>query len=202
MTDPASVRTVVVASPSGRRETLGVVRAAAVVVVVWIFVAGLQRGSAGVDQPLGTYQVLFRDQPEDVQRMYRELSTGLEDAIRMRTPSGEWPSIEELRKDFVGPFAGSGKLTWELRKKGALINYLGHPASGPPGRTWLLLLQENVSHPETAALDEFHRKLPNGTLLHVGIWNHTDPRIGSDPLWMPEREGWTEVVLGSARRDF
>jgi hypothetical protein len=193
------VRTVSVRSPSGTRETLWVARVAAGIVLVSSLLAGLGRGSAGAERPIGTYQVLFRDQPDGVQRMVRELAGGLEDVIRLRTPKDQWPSVPALQEELAGPFVGVPGWAWEFRQKGPFINYIGRPDPGSGHPAFLLLLQENVPHPGPTVLDEFHRRLGDGTLVHVGFWFHPKPDPGGEALRMPEREGWTEVVQGRSR---
>jgi len=193
------IRTVERRSPSARRETLWVGRGVVTVGIVSALLAGLGRGSADADVPLGTYQVRFRDASPEVQRMARELWAGLEDVIRLRTPKDEWPGIRALEEDLVGPFAGIRGWTWEFRQRGPFIGYLGRPEPGTDHPAYLLHLQENVPHPGRVALDEFHRRLGDGTIVHVGVWFHRAPGPGPEAIRMPEREGWTEVVQGRTR---
>jgi len=198
---PPEVRTVVVSSPAGTRENLWVARTAAGILVGSALLAGFGRGAAQTDRPTGTYQVLFRDQPDPVQRMVRELAGGLDDVIRLRTPNDQWPSVSALREELAGPFAGVPGWTWEFRQKGPFINYVGRPEPGSGRPAFLLLLQENVPHPGRQVQDEFHRRLDDGTIVHVGFWFHANPEPGKETIRTPEREGWTEVVQGRPRKD-
>ena len=193
------VRTVLVLPPNAAREGLSVLRAALSIAIAAFVVSGIRRGGVEAATPIATCQVLFADQPEPVQLKYRELVSGLEDLVRLRSPSDEWPSVETLAGSFVEPFAGGPSYEWEFRRKGSLLNYLGRPGKGKAGLTYLLLLQENVPHPGNAVLDEFHRRLDDGTILHVGVWFHPHPRLADEAVWMPEREGWTEIIRGQEK---
>jgi hypothetical protein len=152
---------------------------------------------------MAVYQVFFRDQPESVQRRVRELSSGLEEAIRMRTPKDDWPSVAALASELVPPFAQvpgvKGTHRWEFRRRGDTLNYLGLPEAGVPEPAYLLLLEENFPHPPGSPLDEFHRRLGDGAIAHVGFWFHPSPPRTPGIVTRPEREGWTEVVQGTAQ---
>jgi hypothetical protein len=192
-----ALRTVVVRPDNGARESYWVLQAIVVIAIGSTLAAASRRAPPGTPESLALYQKLFREQPGPVQRVYRDLVSGLEDAMRLRTPKDGWPSVETLRAEFVPPFRGNGELRWELRRKAGIVNYLGVPKEGSPSPAFLLLIQENIPHPGTPVLDEFHRKAPDGSLLHVGIWIHSAAPSVSEVLVVPERQGWTEIVTGA-----
>jgi hypothetical protein len=193
------IRTVLVRPENGARETYAVAQGTVLLAVVSIVVASALKGPPETAQDLAPYQRLFREQPASLQRTYRDVLSGLEDALRLRTPKGEWPSVQVLREELIPPFVGADPdYRWELRQKAAVLNYLGLPAPGTNKPVFLLLIQQGIPHPGTAALDEFHRKCPDGSLIHVGVWIHPRPEVERGVIFVPEREGWTEIVTGLA----
>jgi hypothetical protein len=197
--EEAPIRTVLVRPEDGSRETYAVLQGTVLLGVVSILVASALKGAPETDPVVAPYQRLFREQPASLQRTYRELLSGLEDALRLRTPKGEWPSVQVLREELVPPFVGADPdYRWELRQKGAVLNYLGIPAPETKKPVFLLLIQQGIPHPGSAALDEFHRKCLDGSLLHVGVWIHPKPEVERGVIFVPEREGWTEIIAGLA----
>ena len=193
-------RTLNVRPIDAARETVGVIQACVAISVVALLLAGQRRegeAAAGVEL---SYQVLFRDQPPDVQRVYRELLSGIEEALLLRESEGRWPSVGELASEFVAPFAAvpgvTPDRTWRMARQGDFINYAGEPVPGTDAAAYLVLIQDNVPHPGDAVLDEFHRPLGEGRLVHVSIWMHDEPGPLPDLIVVPEREGWTQIVNG------
>jgi hypothetical protein len=202
---PPSVilRRVTVRPEDESRESYWVVQGIVLVILLAAIVIGVGRKGSEAEAALGIYQVLFQDQSPEVQRMDRELLSGLEDALRLRPSPNVWPSVEVLEKELVPPFVRSGRMdsdySWEFRSSAGTLNYLGQPREGSRRPAFLLHLQENVPHPSSTVLDEFHRRLNDGTLLHVGVWIHPDPKPVAEAIGYPEREGWKEIVLGDSR---
>jgi hypothetical protein len=197
--EQSEIRTVLVRPEDGTRETYAVIQGTVLLAIVSLLVGSALGGAPEAAQVVAPYQRLFRDEPAPLQRTYRDLLSGLEDALRLRGPKGEWPSVQILREELVPPFAGADPdYRWELRQKAAVLNYLGIPAPGSGKPVFLLLVQQGIPHPGTAALDEFHRKGPDGSLLHVGVWTHPNPEVDRGVIFVPEREGWTEIITGMA----
>lgn len=143
------------------------------------------------------------------QRLYRELREGILEAENLRAATKQWPAVAELAEAGVAPFAPDGltpALTWTRAQHGVYVNYLGVPADGAAGLTWLVLFIE----PEPPVLsakeppppvDEEHHTLPDGTALHVTVW--TKPGTGApapssaaavvnaEVLAFPVAEGWS-----------
>jgi hypothetical protein len=204
ITGADTIRTIEVLPPSARREAQVVLAVAAAIVVGAVLViapghGGVRDGARAGD--LLPFQVLFRDAPAPVERMYRELQEGLLEAERRRAATGRWPAVEVLAADGIPPFAPARPpYRWRLAQDGPVVNYLGHPE--PDGPAFLALVQEpdsGVVDPGAgAALDEFHHRLSDGTLLHVSIWFRA-PAAGvpdDRPLAQPAATGWTQVVVG------
>lgn len=207
MPEPApspDIRTVDVVPPQRSGETLWVVRGIAAVAIAGYFLIGVRRGDDEAAAALTSWQVLFRRQPEEVQRVTRELLSGFEEAALLRTPAGEWPSVERLAADLIPPFTPVPGRTpdyaWEHRRRATYVNYVGLPAAASPRPAFLLFIQEpdpemrNLPHP--GPLDEFHRKQADGAVLHVSVWFRPEAPVSNDVIWMPEREGWRQVVTG------
>jgi hypothetical protein len=193
-----AIRTVLVAPETGARESYWVTQAMVLIALGSVVLASWGASVPPSSEFLDVYQRPFRDETPARQAMYRELASGLEDAIRMRTPGGDWPAVEALRAELVPPFQGDTDYRWEFRSKGGIRNYLGVPREGSGKPAWLLLIQENVPHPGPVVMDEFHRKCLDGSLIHVGIWVNPAPKDLSGVIYAPEREGWSEIVLGSS----
>lgn len=221
MNGPVSpIRTVRIESPSARAETLAVLRTAAAVVFLAYFAIGLRRGDAGAGgdsarsggtapSDLMPFQVLFRDQDPASQRLFRTLQEGLAEIEIRRASSKAWPEVTALAAEGIPPFAPDpqdrGAIAWTLRRKSYVVNYLGAPVPGSGRRPWLLLFEEpqpdnpDVSHRQLVVLDEEHRRLSDGTILHVSVWIGPDgAAAGEDVLFRPLliKTGWKQVLVG------
>lgn len=185
---------VLVRSPSSSRETGAVVQGCVAITVLGILVGAAHRPADGVAATLNPWQKSFRFEPSDTQRMYRELLSALEEALRQRTPAGGWPAVSQLSNDLVAPFCVKGDWEWEEKHWKSVVNYLGRPRPGSGRPAFLLHIQEDVPHPLSASLDEFHRRTEDGALIHVGVWTHPEVRRSEGVVMSPEREGWTELV--------
>jgi len=202
-----AIRTVEVVPPSGRRETGLVLAVAGAVVIGAILVIAPGSGYSGSQAGAGDllpFQVLFRDAPPAVQRMYREMEEGLLEAERRRAATKLWPRVATLAAEDIPPFAiARPPYRWSLTQEGVFINYLGLP--DPDGPAFLALIQEPdpdvVDAAPAARLDEAHHLLADGTLLHVSIWFRAAAAAAPPdrPLTQPAAAGWTQVLVGTQK---
>jgi hypothetical protein len=205
-----TLRTVVISPPSVRAETVNVLKATGAIVL--IVAAYLFRPSFG-DQPatfsgepaigLLPYQRLVRDAAPVDQRMFRELQEGLLEAERLRAVTGQWPDVATLAAEGIPPFAPdpTRKIAykWTSVRQDWAINYLGVPAdSSAPAWVLVILEPEPGAPADPAPNDETHHRLPDGTTLHVSIWNIPEAKRGSGfaALRLPQNEGWTNWLVG------
>jgi hypothetical protein len=199
-----ALRTVEVLPPSARREGTVVLAVAGAIVIAALLViapgsGGVRDGARAAD--LLPFQLLFRDVPPPIQRMYREMQEGLLEAERRRAATRRWPAVEALAPDGIPPFASARPAyRWSLAQDGPVVNYLGLPEQD--GAAFVALVQEPepgaVDPGVRAALDEFHHRLADGTLLHVSIWFRaaTTTAPADRLLAQPAATGWTQVVVG------
>jgi hypothetical protein len=199
--DLAEVRTVEVVPPSRRREADFVLGAAGAIVIGAILVIAPGGGAASGSHDLLPFQVLFRDAPPAVQRMYREMQEGLLEAERRRGATGRWPAVEPLAAEGIPPFAPAHPpYRWRLAQGGSIVNYVGMSESD--GAAFLALVQEPdpnaVEPPATAPLDETHHRLADDTLLHVSIWYRPGQLRppSTDLVTEPAAGGWIQVLVG------
>ncbi len=176
-----------------------------------IYVFAFQRygGQASADRSgrnaMPAYQVLFRDLPGQEQRLYRSMTEGLEEALRLRATSGAWPTVESLAEMGIPPFArdvlDKSSLVWERRQEGLVTEYLGIPARDTGTPSFLIVVQEpeptGSEDPSTAGVDEEHRLLPGGKLLHVTYWDHRPGALGPGPIIEPALQGWRQIRVTS-----
>jgi hypothetical protein len=205
-------QTVRILPPSVRTETINVIKVAAAIVVV--VAAYIFRPSFGVQSPdlesrqsqmgLLPYQKLIRDAPPEEQRVFRELQEGLLEAERIRAQTGHWPDVTALEAEGIPPFAldPTQKIAykWTSVRQEWATNYLGVP-SDPSQPAWVLVILEPEpgAPADPAPNDETHHRLPDGTTLHVSIWNMPEEkrRSGFAALRLPQNEGWTNWLVGS-----
>ena len=206
--------TVEIRPPSVRAETLNVLKAAAAIVVLvaaYLFRPPLfdNAGERTVSRPadLLPFQSLVRDAPGADQRMFRELQEGLLEAERIRAVTGRWPEAMALASDGIPPFAADptrkgASYRWSTLVQGSTVNYVGIP-NLPSATAWLLAILEPEAGapPDPAPNDETHHRLPDGTTLHVSIWQVPENirRSGFSAVAMPQNEGWTQLLVGTAR---
>ncbi len=205
----AAIKTVEVVPPSRGRETGLVLGVAGAIVIGAILVIAPGSGYSGSQSGAGdlfTFQVLFRDAPPPVQRMYRELQEGLLEAERRRAATKRWPAIGTLVAQGIPPFAPARPpYRWSLAQDGVVINYLGLPDRDGPAL--LALVQEPepgvIDAAPAAAPDEVHHLLADGTLLHVSIWFRAAAATvpPERPLGQPAAAGWTQVLVGTQKPD-
>jgi hypothetical protein len=194
--------------PSVRVETLNVLKAGAAIVLVvaaYLFRPSLGGQSQSTNQPIGLlpYQRLIRDASAPEQRIFRELQEGLLEAEAIRAATGHWPDVSTLSDEGVPPFAPDPtqktSYKWTSVRQDWVTNYLGVP-SDPSAPAWVLVILEPEpgAPPDPAPNDETHHRLPDGTTLHVSVWNlaETKRRSGLAALRLPQNEGWTNLLVG------
>jgi len=204
-----AVRTVEVLPPSHQDEASWVFLTAAFVCLCVIYIVAFQtKGTGSADDKSGasatlSYMVLFRDLPSPEQRLFREMQEGMQEALRLRGTSGDWPTAESLAKLDVPPF-GSDVLdksgfNWTQRRDGLLIEYVGVPSSGAGMPAFLIQVQEpeptGGEQPAARVVDEEHQLLPDGKLLHVTYWKRAPESLRSDLVTNPVLEGWTQIRI-------
>jgi hypothetical protein len=204
------VRTVDIRPPSVRAETLNVLKAAAAVILIVAaylvrpsFLTGPTASGIASTAGLLPYQKLVRDVPSTEQRIFRELQEGLLEAERIRATSGQWPEVTTLSAEGIPPFAPDrtqkSPYTWTAVRQDWAVNYLGVPTD-PAAPAWVLVILEPEpgAPPDPAPNDETHHRLPDGTTLHVTIWNMPERsrRSGFAALRLPQNDGWTQLMVG------
>ena len=205
--------TVEIRPPSVRAETVNVLRAAAAIVL--LVAAYVYRPALGTDESptlqsrqssiaLLPYQRLVREASPIEQRVFRELQEGLLEAERIRAATGGWPDAAALAAEGIPPFADDPtqkvRYSWTSVRQDWVTNYLGVPAD-PTQPAWALVILEPEpgAVPDPAPNDETHHRLPDGTTLHVSIWNIPEEkrRSGFAALRLPQNEGWQQLLVGS-----
>jgi hypothetical protein len=200
-------RTVQILPPSIRTETFNVVKAAAAIVfIVAAYIFRPTFAMPDVNAPsvgLLPYQKVIRDAPPTEQRLFRELQEGLLEAERIRAQTGHWPDVKTLEAEGIPPFAPDPTrkidYKWTSVRQDWATNYLGVPAdSSQPAWVLVILEPEPGAPADPAPNDETHHRLPDGTTLHVSIWNIPEEqrRSGFAALRLPQNEGWTNWLVG------
>ena len=202
------MRTIEIRPPSVRAETLNVLKAAAVIVVLvaaYVFRPDTSPNLQSRQSPMGLlpYQALVRDAPAGEQRVFRELQEGLLEAERIRGTTGRWPDVKALADEGIPPFAPDptqkARYTWTSVRQDWATNYLGIPDNSADAAWVLVILEpEPGAAADPAPNDETHHRLPDGTTLHVSIWTMPEAKRGSGfaALRLPQNEGWTNLLVG------
>jgi hypothetical protein len=203
-----TLRTVHIRPPSVRAETLNVMKAsAAIVVIVAAYIFRPTFGAPSIAAPVAgllPYQKLIGDASPNEQRIFRELQEGLLEAERIRAQTGRWPDVSALAAEGIPPFAADPTqkidYKWTSVRQDWATNYIGVP-SDPSQPAWVLVILEPEpgAPADPAPNDETHHRLPDGTTLHVSIWNMPEAkrRSGFAALRLPQNEGWTNWLVGS-----
>ena len=204
-----SGHTVDIRPPSVRAETVNVLKAAgAILVIVAAYVFRPAFGAPDTAVPAASgllpYQKLIRDATPAEQRMFRELREGLLEAERIRAETGRWPDVAALEAEGIPPFARDPtqpvEYKWTSVRQDWATNYLGVPSrTSEPAWVLVVLEPEPGAPADPAPNDETHHRLPDGTTLHVSIWNIAEEkrRSGFAALRLPQNEGWTNWLVGS-----
>lgn len=203
------IRTEEVRPPSPFDEAGAVFLGAMFVVLCVIYTVAFEvYGTAARTTSVGLlpFQVLFADLPSDDQRTYRQMREGFGEALRQYGRDGAWPASERLARDRVAPFVADpldrAKLRWQLELDDAGASYVGLPTA--PGEFASYQVRIRAPDPRAierldakTALDEEHRSLPDGTLLHVTYWRRDRPPPGGRGGGDPARDGWQQIRLKS-----
>lgn len=204
------IRTVEVHPPSQSDEGAFAFLAAVFVVLCVIYVVAFERYGAGPNTARRTapslpYQVLFRDLPTAQQRQFRQMEEGLGEAMAVRARGGEWPAVDALATDGIPPFAPDALdktgLRWRLLRDGLVALYVGTPtAGGAPA--WMIRVQEPdplaaEQASANAPVDEEHRALPDGRLLHVTFWTRRNAVASAAIPADPALAGWSQIRIKS-----
>jgi hypothetical protein len=227
----SAIRTVRVEPPSGAREAFAVLRVAFHVLFWSGLVIALERGAGGGGgggaraagggtggaravgpdrAQLTVDQRAFQDLDADEQRVFLQLEELLTEAERGRAQTGAWPTAEALASDGVTPFAADPidhvGYQWRHLATGKAVNYLGSAPVGSARPSFVLLILEpdaGIANDPNQPLDEFHHRLPDGTLLHVSVWLGPGAALG-DPsaaiARLPVEAGWRQVVTGQSQK--
>jgi hypothetical protein len=180
---------------SESRERLGVI-ALGVLILVTVSAYLALRSSAlestGSPADLMPYQTLARDLVSSDQIVFTGLQQTLIRVEGERATASKWPDANTLGA------TGSPSYTWTASRQGFFMNYLARPATDAAGTAWLLLIQEPdpLATSDPAPNDETHHRLPDGTVLHVGIWMHRfGGQVPPSFVRQPEVAGWTQVLV-------
>ena len=180
---------------SRSRERFGVL-ALAVLIVVTVSAYLALRSSAlestGSAANLMPYQTLARDLVSSDQAMFTDLQQTLVKVEGERAAATKWPDPSTLQATESSSYA------WTGARQGFFMNYLARPSTDASGTAWLLLIQEPdpLATPDPAPNDETHHRLPDGTVLHVGIWMHRfGGQVPADFVRQPDVAGWTQVLV-------
>jgi hypothetical protein len=196
--------------PSVRAETINVIKAAAAIVfVVAAYIFRPSFSAPDIAAPVAgllPYQKLIRDASPGEQRIYRELQEGLLEAERIRAQTGRWPDVAALEAEGIPPFASDPTqkidYTWTSVRQDWATNYLGVPSDASQPAWVLVILEPEPGAPaDPAPNDETHHRLPDGTTLHVSIWNMPEQKRRSSfaALRLPQNDGWTNWLVGNVQ---
>jgi hypothetical protein len=198
--------------PSSADELVWVGNTAAFVVLAVIYIVAFETHGIGSAVATGTrdgllsYQVLFRDLPANEQRIFRAMQEGSAEAAQMRSDDGAWPSVASLADAGIPPFARDPldrmRLQWSTRAEGLVVNYLGVPSAAAASLAFLILVQEpdpvtGEKAPPPSVVDEEHKLLADGTLLHVTYWKQAAPVRPSRIIGDPAMSGWVQIRVTS-----
>jgi hypothetical protein len=176
---------------AGRRERLGVIGLAAFIVVsvaAYLAVKSsvLEVATTGHLLP---YQALVATLTSADKTMYDELLSQYLQLERLRVRTGKWPDAATL--------AARPPYSWTRSEEALFVNYLAIPSTDVSESAWLIVAQEPDPRapPDPAPNDETHRRLPDGTILHVTFWTHRfGGQLAPGFVRQPETRGWTQVL--------
>jgi hypothetical protein len=205
---PAAVgpRTVELESPSAAEEGSWVFLTAAFICLCVIYVVAFQSfGRQATEASLGLlpYQTLFRDLPGDQQRVLRAMQEGVAEAVVARDASGDWPGVAPLAEQGIPPFAfdplDRAKLQWAEHRGRLAVDYVGVPRDGA-APFFLIAVREpepgGSEQPVPGVVDEEHRALADGALVHVTFWTHAPGAAPpSEIIADPALRGWTQIRI-------
>ena len=151
------------------------------------------------------YQQLIRDASPSRAAVFRELQEGLLEAERIRAQTGHWPDVATLagRRDSAVRAAIRRRRSRtsgpRCARTGRRITSVCRRIRRQPAWVLVILEPEPGAPPDPAPNDETHHRLPDGTTLHVSIWNMPEDkrRSGFAALRLPQNDGWTNWLVGS-----
>lgn len=201
------IRTVTVRSPSAIRE-LKVVGIAIAQIVFWsafLVSAGMPSSSTtSASNTLVQFDAVeFATLDNDEQRLYRRALEGLVEAEDIRVQAGDWPTVEELARRKIPPFAPDPLdrfgYQWFVVRDKSLINYVGIPADATRPTYVIMALEPGPGEKDPfAVVDETHHKLSTGLMIHVGIWRGPKrDRPGGPLATFAYQDGWRRVSNGN-----
>ena len=188
-------------SRQSRRERFGVFALAGLIVTAIGGYLALSAVTGGRDggRSLLPYQTLARTLPEPDQQLFRALREGLVQLEAERAKTALWPEPSALADRGIPPFAGDPNpersYRWQRFQQGVTVNYLGHPID-PSRPAWLLTIQEPEpgALPDPAPNDDEHHRLPDGTTLHIYVWQHRyGGQVPDGFVPQPQNNGWIGV---------
>jgi hypothetical protein len=206
----ATLRTIVVESPSSRTETLEVLRALVLVGVLSALIVAVQVGdvaqpkTASEEKALYPFVTRFAELPRAEQRTFTLLREGIGEAERRRVARGAWPEVEGLAEDGIPPFAPDpidrDVYGWSMAVKNGVVNYLGVPREGAARPAWVVIIAEpdgsGTAVPGDTPVDEIHHELDDGMRVHVAVFvGRGEPPERVVPTLSFE-SGWQQVLAG------
>lgn len=185
---------------SRSRERFGVLGLGLLIVAtvsVYLALRSSALENSGGATSLLPYQMLSRDLVSSDQTVFAGLQQALGSVEAVRAAAARWPDATVLGS------IGSTPYTWSDVRQGLFLNYLARPTTDASAAAWLLLIQEPdpLATPDPAPNDETHHRLPDGTTLHVSIWDVPEKSrtSGFAAIPQPQNEGWTQLLMGTGR---
>lgn len=147
------------------------------------------------------FDVRFQDLDGPDQRIFRLIQEGVVEAEAQRSRSKRWPTVEDLARDLIPPFApdpiDKAGYAWSVRSADGVVNYVGAPSQ--QGRhTFVVLITEpppGTPNDPNATVDEVHHRLSDGTMIHVNIFVGPGLDESVTPVaFLPAEAGWRRVT--------
>ncbi len=166
------------------------------------------RAGAVAEAPASPFERRFQDLPAADQRLFRDLQEGVVEAERARSSTGRWPSVEELARAGVPPFAEDpidrAGYRWRQVQTGPKVDYIGTPSplAGGAGREafFAVILEPDPGTPADplARADETHHRLGDGTMIHVTMWMGPPLADAGEAFsLLPPEKGYRQVLAGT-----
>lgn len=199
-----------VASPSARKETIGVLHVAFHValwsgIVVSLEASGTSDPNRANAADTPPFVQRFQELDNTDQRMVRGIQEGLSEAERRRVAEGAWPKVEALAGDGIPPFApdpiDKDRYAWRLYAARGVANYVGVPRASDRPIYVVIVTEPDPGTPNDPSIkvDEVHHRLSSGMLVHTGIFVGRDFKDAKAPVpSVPFDEGWKQVLAGPA----
>ena len=191
-------RTSVVGAAS--RERFGVIGLAAFIVITVAVYLALKSSvlESTFSGRLLPYQALVATLISSDQAMFAEMQKQYVELENARAATRRWPGEDALRgRSPDSPDSPYSPYSWLRTEEGLFVNYLARPATDVSEPAWLIVVQEpDPQAPvDPAPNDETHRRLADGTILHVTFWTHRfGGQVAPGFIRQPETRGWTQVL--------